>query len=56
MNPFRVGDVVEIELKEKMLPPRLAVITRSIGPVIEAEYIDGGKFFGSYIYAKLPPG
>ena len=58
MNPFQPGDVVEIAINEpecKMLP-RLAVIKRSIGPIIDAEYIDGGTFYGSYIYAKLPPG
>lgn len=60
MNPFKPGDVVVIEINEPECkrPPRLAVIKRSIGPVIDAEYVEGEPklFLGSYTYAKLPPG
>lgn len=58
MNPFKPGDVVIIEINERELkrPPRLAVVTHSNGPVINAEYVDDGKkFYGSYIYASFPP-
>lgn len=58
MNPFKAGDVVEITINEKDChrPPRLAVVTFSLGPLIEAEYVEGAdKYFGSYIYARLPP-
>lgn len=59
MNPFKPGDVVEIAINEPECkrPPRLAVITYSNGPTINAQYVDDGKtFYGSYIYAKLPSG
>ena len=60
MNPFRVGDVVVIEINDPgcKRPPRLAVITHSNGPIINAEYVDAAKpekFYGSYIYASFPP-
>lgn len=60
MNPFSAGDVVVIEINDPQCkrPPRLAVITRTHGPVIHAEYVDAAKpeyFYGSYIYASFPP-
>ena len=59
MNPFKVGDVVIIEINEpdcKKLP-RKAVVSKVHGPVIAAKYLDGNEpttFLGSYIYLKLP--